>query len=118
MHANGHLPTASFAGPTAFAYWDDLVIGANTSQYVYAGIDGTAPNRVLMFEFDESHYSFSNYSYRFHVIFYENAPGIVKYVYLEATDRGGSATIGVQSKLQHHVLLSPYCFVSLILINL
>ena len=94
------------------------MIDENTSQYVSAGIDGTAPNRVLMFEFYESHYSLPSRYYRFHVIFYENKPGIVKYIYLEATDRGASATIGVQSKLQHRVLSSLNCFVSLILITL
>jgi hypothetical protein len=94
------------------------VIYENTNQSVCVGINGTAPNRLLVFEFYESHYDSASYSYRFHVIFYENAPGIVKYVYLEATNRGASATIGVQSKLFSCVLSTMYCFTSLICVTL
>ena len=39
---NSALPSSSFAGPTAFGHWDDLLIYAGTSQTVYFGTTGTA----------------------------------------------------------------------------
>jgi hypothetical protein len=92
------LPTSSFGGPTAFGYWDDLMIYAGTSQNVYYNVIGTAPNRTTTFEFYESHYAQSTQYYHFQIQFYENLPGIVKFIYLQATDGGASATIGVQCK--------------------
>lgn len=75
------------------------MIYSGTSQSVYYGIDGTAPNRLAIFEFYESHISQSSYYYHFQIVFYEAVPGIVKFIYFEATDGGASATVGVQREL-------------------
>ena len=74
------------------------MIYVNTSQTVYYGIGGQAPNRTAIFEFYESHIGAPSEYYHFQVIFYENAPGIVKYIYFETTDGGVSATVGVQGE--------------------
>jgi hypothetical protein len=58
-----------------------------------------APDRTTTFEFITSAYNRSTEYYHFQIIFFENLPNIVKYVYFEISDRGSSATIGVQSKL-------------------
>ncbi len=58
-----------------------------------------APNRTTTFEFITTHYNQSNEYYHFQIIFFENLPNIVKYVYFEASDGGNSSTIGVQSEL-------------------
>jgi hypothetical protein len=92
------LPTRSFSGPTALPFWDDLMIYGNTSQSVYYSVAGTAPNRTTTFEFYESKYSAPTEFYHFQVIFYENMPGIVDYIYFEISDGGVSATIGTQGK--------------------
>ena len=97
-YSNGNLPDSSFAGPTAFAFCDDLMIYANTAQTVYSSVDRQAPNRSATFEFYESHISTPGEYYHFQVVFYENAPGIVKYIYFEISDGGASATVGVQRK--------------------
>lgn len=73
------------------------MIYSGTSQSVYYGVSGTAPNRLATFEFYASHYGQSSQYYHFQIIFYENSPGIVDYVYFQASDGGASATIGVQS---------------------
>ncbi|CAF0903899.1 unnamed protein product [Rotaria sordida] len=96
-YTNGNLPSGSFGGPTAFGYWDDLMIYSGTSQSVYYSVAGTAPNRLATFEYYTSHYGQSTQYYHFQILFYENLPGIVKYIYFQASDGGSSATIGVQS---------------------
>ncbi len=57
------------------------------------------PNRTTTFEFMASHHKYLNKYYHFQIIFFENLPDIVKYVYFEISDEGNSSTIGVQSKL-------------------
>ena len=97
--SNGNLPDSQFAGPTAFGYWDDLYIYSGTSQTVYYGTTGTFPNRNLVFEFYTAHYSSATNYYRFQIVYYENAPGIVRFYYFQSSDGGASATIGVQGKV-------------------
>ena len=97
-YTNTALPSSSFSGPTAFGYWDDLYIRANTSETIYYGTTGTFPNRTLVFEYYTSHYAASTQYYRFQIVFYENLPGIVRFFYFQATDGGASATIGTQSE--------------------
>lgn len=93
---NGYLPDSGFAGPTAFAYWDDLYILSGTNQTIRYGTSGVAPNRILTVEFLTCHFGIYNLIYQFQVIFYENAPGIVKYAYIQTGDNGTSATVGTQ----------------------
>lgn len=95
---NGHLPSASFGGPTAFVYWTDLIINPNTGQSVSYKVTGTAPDRTTTFEFYAALFGQSSTHYRFQIIFYERLPNTVRYVYFQAPDRGASATIGVQGK--------------------
>jgi hypothetical protein len=44
------LPTSTFSGATAFGYWDDLYIYSGTSKGIYYAVEGTVPNRTLVFE--------------------------------------------------------------------
>lgn len=71
---------------------------ANTSQGVYFKVGDTAPNRTTTFEFYASRYSYPNDYFHFQILFYENLPGIVKYIYFEASNGGSTATIGVQGR--------------------
>ncbi len=57
------------------------------------------PNRITTFEFLTSDFDRATEYYHFQIIFFENLPNIVKYVYFEISDGGNSSTIGVQSKL-------------------
>ncbi|CAF1027025.1 unnamed protein product [Adineta steineri] len=95
-YSNGILPTSPFGGPTLFGFWDDLKIYSGTGQTVYYATSGTTPNRITTFEFYESFYSSSLQYCHFQIIFDENQPNIVKYIYFDVASGGSSATIGVQ----------------------
>ncbi|CAF0790451.1 unnamed protein product [Adineta steineri] len=95
-YSNGNLPTTNVGGPTAFAFWDDLIIYGSTGQMVYYSTTGTAPNRITGFEYYASPISIPAQYYHFQILFYENLPNIVKYVYFEIYAGSSSATIGVQ----------------------
>ncbi len=90
------LPTGAFSGVTVLPYWDDLYFYANTSQGIYYQTSGTAPDQTFTIEYYCSHYLQSTDYYHFEVVFFENQPDIVQFIYYEATDGGASATIGVQ----------------------
>ncbi|CAF1418570.1 unnamed protein product [Adineta steineri] len=94
--ANENLPTGLVGGPTAFVFWYDLEIFGDIGQSVYYSTSGTAPNRITGFEFYTSSPAYQSNYYHFLILFYENLPNIVEYVYLEISDGGSSATIGVQ----------------------
>ncbi|UJR07520.1 hypothetical protein I4U23_011809 [Adineta vaga] len=95
-YSNTNLPSSSFGGPTVFGYWDDLMIARNTSQTIYYGVSGTAPNRITTFEFYESHYSSSTQYYHFQIIFNENQSNVVKCFYFDMSNGGATGTIGIQ----------------------
>ncbi|CAF4073163.1 unnamed protein product [Rotaria sp. Silwood2] len=90
------LPTSAFSGATILPYWDDLYIFANTSQGIYYDKQGNTPNRTFIIEYYCSHYQQSTDYYNFQVVFFENMPGIVQFIYYEVTDEGASATVGIQ----------------------
>jgi hypothetical protein len=90
------LPADDFPGATAFFYWDDMYIYENTSQGIYYGTEGTAPNRTLIFEFYMSYFELPTKYYHFQVIFFEGVPGVVQYKYLEKSDGDAHSIIGVQ----------------------
>ncbi|CAF0784108.1 unnamed protein product [Adineta steineri] len=95
-YANQKLPTTSVGGPTAFVFWYDLAIYSGTAQMVYYATIGTAPNRITGFEFYTTSSTYPSNYYHFQILFYENLPNIVEYVYFEISDGGSLATIGVQ----------------------
>ncbi|CAF1431045.1 unnamed protein product [Adineta steineri] len=95
-YSNQYLPTTSVGGPTAFGFWDDLEIYSGIGQMVYYATSGTAPNRITTFEYYISYYASPSSYFHFQIIFYENLPNVVKYVYFEIFNGGSSATIGVQ----------------------
>ncbi len=75
-----------------------MYVFANTSQGIYYQSEGNAPNRTLIFEYYCSHYRAPAEYYHFQVVFFENVPGVVKYIYYEISDRGANCTVGVQGK--------------------
>ncbi|CAF4051086.1 unnamed protein product, partial [Rotaria sp. Silwood1] len=90
------LPTSVFSDVTILPFWDDLYIYSSTSQGIYYGTEGNAPNRTLIFEYYMSHYLQSTQYYQFQVKFFEATPGIVQFKYFYASDGGITATVGVQ----------------------
>jgi hypothetical protein len=84
-----------FSGTTAFPFWDDLYIFANTSQGIYYESEGNVSNRTLTFEYYMSHFIHPDEYYHFQVVFFEAVPGVVQYKYFDASDGGDTCTIGV-----------------------
>ncbi|KAI6992164.1 uracil-DNA glycosylase [Hortaea werneckii] len=86
-----------FTDTAALALWADLYIYNGTQQGIYYEITGTAPNRQVTFEFYESLYSDPTQSYHFLVHFLEASPNYVTFQYLNVSDWGCTATVGVES---------------------
>ncbi|KAH0278399.1 hypothetical protein KCU91_g2498, partial [Aureobasidium melanogenum] len=94
---NGNVyPNSCFGDVVAFGLWDDLFIYQGTQQGIYYEVDGVAPSRRTSFEFYISHFSDQNQYYHFLMNFYEDRPNFVHYQYLNVSDYGVSATVGVQ----------------------
>ncbi|KAK5745991.1 hypothetical protein LTR17_001121 [Elasticomyces elasticus] len=86
-----------FGDTMALALWDDLFIYAGTQQGIYYEVDGEIGTRNTTFEFYHSHYSDDNQYYHFLMTFFEDRPGVVTFRYLDVSDNGCSATVGIQS---------------------
>lgn len=93
---NTALPTSAFSGAAVFPHWNDLYFFANTTQGIYYAYQGVAPSRTLTFEYYASYYLQSAEYCHFEVLFFENMPGVVQFIYYESTDGGATASIGVQ----------------------
>ncbi|CAF1080752.1 unnamed protein product [Rotaria sordida] len=90
------FPTSAFSDATILTYWNDLYIYANASQGIYYKKQGNTPKRNFITEYHCSHYQQSTDYYNFQVIFFENMPGVVQFIYYEVIDEGASATVDVQ----------------------
>ncbi|KAI7026467.1 uracil-DNA glycosylase [Hortaea werneckii] len=86
-----------FTDTAALPLWADLYIYNGTQQGIYYEITGTAPNRQVSFEFYESLYSDPTQSYHFLVHFLEASTNYVTFEYLDISDWGCTATVGVES---------------------
>ncbi|KAI6857652.1 uracil-DNA glycosylase [Hortaea werneckii] len=86
-----------FTDTAALPLWADLYIYNGTQQGIYYEITGTTPNRQVSFEFYESLYSDPSQSYHFLVHFLEASPNYVTFQYLNISDWGCTATVGVES---------------------
>lgn len=96
-YVNYSLPTGT--NVMIVPFWDDL--DPSTSGHIYHGVQGTAPNRVAIFEwYDVSDFSQAG-SASFEVKLYEQ-DGSIEFHYLDTVfgdaglDYGASATIGIQ----------------------
>ncbi|CAF3316942.1 unnamed protein product [Rotaria socialis] len=107
-YTESRLPARVFDSATAFPFWDDLYIYANTSQGIYYQDEGDIPQRTLIFEYYMSHYVEKDQFYHFQVTFFENFPGVVQYKYFDATDHGDTCTIGVQASKTGPFIMYSY----------
>src|SRR5881396_1487389 len=104
--SNEALPTSQIATLVA-PWWDDLFPVAGTGQNVFWAATGTAPGRELVIEWrDVRHFSCESdgaATVRFQMVFVEGSSNLL-FNYADASfgglcagsDRGGSATVGVQ----------------------
>ncbi|KAK5694609.1 hypothetical protein LTR97_009199 [Elasticomyces elasticus] len=95
---NSPLPQYAINGVGIFPCWDDLLISVGTPQGVFYGVDGTAPNRAITFEWYTSHYGNATFYYHFLASFWENMPNVTTFDYLNMSDSGVSATTGIEAQ--------------------
>ena len=94
-YSNSSLPSSSFAGPTVFAYWDDLESEGNNVRY---GDVGSSPNRVYIIDYEAQTLS-GDYNVRFQIQIHETS-GLINVRYrneMSPSANGQSATIGFQT---------------------
>ena len=97
-HGNEALSTTQYTcrggafGLAVFALWDDTCILAGRSQGIYYQVDGT----IITFEFSFSRPQDAAQYYHYLIIYDSNQPGVWTIKYLEVSDQGTSATVGVQ----------------------
>lgn len=97
-YSNQPLPQYAVAAMGVFACWDDLFIFKGTPQGIFYGLDnGAVGSRGTTFEFYEAQYQGSTLYYHFLVSFWENLPNIVTIDYLNMTNSGSGATVGIQN---------------------
>ncbi|KAL2029254.1 hypothetical protein VTO58DRAFT_108446 [Aureobasidium pullulans] len=90
------MPITRWLGPTVLGLWEDLLIYAGTQQGIYYQVSGSAPSRQTTFEFYIGSFRSQTEYYHFLIKFAEDKPNIVTYQYLEVSDRGATAVVGVQ----------------------
>lgn len=98
-YANSPLPQYAVAPIGVFPCWDDLYIFQGTPQGIYYGVDdGAVGRRGTTFEFYEAQYQSSTTYFHFLVSFFENLPNVVTIPYLNMTDAGSGATVGIENQ--------------------
>lgn len=100
---------SDFNGPTVLGLWTDLYIYQGTQQGIYYQVSGSAPSRETTFEFYISFFRVPSAYYHFLIKFAEDKPNIVTYQYLDVSDHGSRALVGVQDnncKFDSHIRIS------------
>ena len=101
--SNQVLPASSVDGPLVAPFWDDLLPGSG-GRNVFWAATGSTPNRELVIEWrDVRGFGCGDGGVTFQVVFFEGSSRVL-FNYADTTfggsctssDRGGSATIGIQ----------------------
>ncbi|KAK3658729.1 hypothetical protein LTR56_001600 [Elasticomyces elasticus] len=102
-YANAVLPAYTINSVGVFPCWDDMIINVGAPQGIFYGVEGTAPNRAITFEWYCSQYNNVTFYYHFLVSFWENMPNVTTFDYLNMSNSGISATSGIEA--QGHTFL-------------
>lgn len=90
--SNDALPSANHSNPLVAGYWDDLVATS-----IRHGVQGTAPNRVYIINYDAYRYNNTGDIVDFQIQIHEGSGVInVKYFDVSPNTCGQTATIGYQ----------------------
>jgi hypothetical protein len=76
-----------------------MSIENTTSQGIYYNIYGNINNRTLVFEYYTTLSHDREQYCHFQILFFEDKPGIVQIIYLDISDGGRAAIVGVQGKM-------------------
>ncbi|KAK4895773.1 hypothetical protein LTR27_006255 [Elasticomyces elasticus] len=97
-YANAVLPAYTINSVGVFPCWDDMIINVGAPQGIFYGVEGTAPNRAITFEWYCSQYNNVTFYYHFLVSFWENMPNVTTFDYLNMSNSGISATSGIEAQ--------------------
>jgi hypothetical protein len=96
IYVNTCLPASSLQfGPTIFPDWYDQNT-ACTGTGIYSTVTGTAPNRVLYYEYRDGDYPTCT-ARDYELVFYENNPSAFSIIYAASVNGGNPGTVGVQN---------------------
>ncbi len=91
------MPADDFTA-TAYPFLVHSYIANGTSQGIYYTIRGKNPNRTVIFEYYATPTKQEQEYCHFQVLFFEANPGIVQFIYFDASDSYKSIFGGVRSK--------------------
>lgn len=98
-YANSPLPQYAVAPIAVFPCWDDLYLFAGNPQGIFYGLDdGAVGKRGTTFEYYLAQYQAATFYYHFLVSFWEDRPNVVTFDYLNMTNSGSGATVGINSQ--------------------
>lgn len=98
-YANSPLPQYAVAPIAVFPCWDDLYINVGNPQGIFYGVDdGAVGKRGTTFEYYLAQYQAATFYYHFLVSFWEDRPNVVTIDYLNMTNSGSGATVGINSQ--------------------
>ena len=78
------------------ALWQDMYIYQDESQWMSYTICGDVGKRSVTFDWRISKYQQVPEFYRFSATFYEEKPGRILVRYIEISDKGAGATVGIE----------------------
>ncbi|KAK5736342.1 hypothetical protein LTR17_007506 [Elasticomyces elasticus] len=97
-YANAVLPAYTINSVGIFPCWDDMIINVGQPQGIFYGVEGTAPNRAITFEWYLSQYNNVTFYYHFLASFWENMPNVTTFDYLNMSNSGIGATAGIEAQ--------------------
>jgi hypothetical protein len=101
LHTHTHFPryvTVTNNLQVLSALWQDSQIYRGKSQWMSYTVCGDAGKRTVTFDWRVSKYMDTLEAYRFSATFYEDQPGRIILRYFEMSDKGVSATVGIEGR--------------------
>ncbi|KAH5641617.1 hypothetical protein HBI51_134850 [Parastagonospora nodorum] len=89
------------------ALWQDMYIYEDEPQWMSYTTCGDTGKRTVTFDWRVGRYQSSEF-YRFSATFYEDKPGRIVMRYFEMSDKGSSATVGIEGKRNGKTAWSTY----------
>jgi len=106
-YSNLALPVYSDLANGVAPFWDDIYINTGDPQGIFYRSEGASPNRTLTYEWYVTHYQALTTYAHFLVASYEALPNWVTIDYLNVTDNGVGATVGIESSSGKRHGVSP-----------
>jgi hypothetical protein len=103
-----NLSNTDFTDATAFPVRSHWFISRLSSKQIFYNIYHNTPNRTVVFEFNAFDHEDKSHYCHFQLLFFEDKPNIVQFIYLNISDAGSSNSAAVQGKTQYQSLNSSH----------